>query len=253
MPEGPEIRRTADALGRAFAGKPLTRTEYRVPRLARKARQLRGARIERVYSRAKAVLIEYDRGITHYRHNQLFGEWEISRGMPAADERRAARVVLATATHTAILYSATEIELLGTRDVERHPYIARLGRDALDATTTVALVRVGGLGNYLRSDILFAAGLSGNARPRDLDAAQVTRIASAILRITRRSYRHRGITNDPVQARAARRNGASHEESRFLTYGRAGEPCSTCGTTIVRDEAGNRGLFRCPVCQPSLR
>jgi len=48
MPEGPEIRRAADSIDRALSHEPLLRIEYRVPRIARKARNLRGARIERV-------------------------------------------------------------------------------------------------------------------------------------------------------------------------------------------------------------
>ena len=141
MPEGPEIRRAADRIDRALSHAPLLRIEYRVPRIARKARKLRGARIERVYSRGKALLIQFDCGLTHYSHNQLFGEWEVTRKPPDAQDRRAVRVVLSTAACTATLYSATEIELLPTREVERHPYIARLGPDALDRTTTVAQVR----------------------------------------------------------------------------------------------------------------
>ena len=43
----------------------------------RKARALRGARVDRVYSRGKALLIEFDNGLTHYSHNQLYGEWEV--------------------------------------------------------------------------------------------------------------------------------------------------------------------------------
>ena len=274
MPEGPEIRRAADDLDRVLARKRLLRIDYRVPRLARQARKLKGAGINRVYSRSKALLIEFDCGLTHYSHNQLFGEWEITHAPPAADSRRAVRVVLSTATHTATLYSATEIELLPTRDVERHPYIARLGPDALDGTTTVSMVRarlldaafrnrslaallldqhfVAGLGNYLRSDILFAAGLPASVRPRDLDDARRARLAREILRVTRQAYRAGGVTNDLSRARAARRSGASHEASRFLAYGRAGAPCWTCGTTIQRDDAGGRGLFHCPVCQPPV-
>jgi endonuclease-8 len=204
-----------------------------------------------VYARGKALLIEYDNALTHYSHNQLFGEWDVARGSPAPDPRRSVRVVIGTATHTATLYSATEIELLPTRDVERHPYISRLGPDALEPSTTVKQVRdrltdrrfhnrslssllldqhfVAGLGNYLRSDILFAARILPHLKPRDLDDAQRKALAKAILQVTRRAYRAK--------------------DYRFLVYGREGEPCYTCGTKIVRDDFGGRGLYHCPVCQ----
>ena len=150
MPEGPEIRRAADALGRVLTRRTLIHIEYRIPRLARKARALRGAKVKRVYTRGKALLIEFDRGLTHFSHNQLYGEWEVTAGARTQDERRTVRVVLATAKHTATLYSATDIDLLDTRKVDRHPYLARLGPDVLDPATTVASIEARLVGPALR-------------------------------------------------------------------------------------------------------
>jgi endonuclease-8 len=275
MPEGPEIRRSADEIAQALVGQPIVRIEYRVPRLARKARALRGAHVARVYSRGKALLIEFDNGMTHYSHNQLYGEWEVHEGSPAPDDRRAVRVVLATPTHTVTLYSATQVDLLPTPEVERHPYIAALGPDVLDASTTPAVMRrqlaearfrgrslgsllldqrfAAGLGNYLRSDILFTAGLRAGVRPRELDEDARKRLARAILDVSRRSYRKGGITNDDARARKAKREGVPFERYRFLAYGRDGDPCWVCGTTIVRRDEGGRGVFQCARCQPAPR
>jgi endonuclease-8 len=275
LPEGPEIRRSADEIAHALVGQPITRIEYRVPRLARKARALRGARVTRVYSRGKALLIEFDNGTTHYSHNQLYGEWEVHDGSPQPDDRRAVRVVIATPAHTVTLYSATQVDLLPTPEVERHPYIAALGPDVLDASTTSAVMRrqledrrfrgrslgsllldqrfAAGLGNYLRSDILFTAGLRATVRPQDLGEDVRNRLARAIVDVSRRSYRTGGITNDAARARKAKRQGVPYERYRFLAYGRDGDPCWVCGTTIVRWEDGGRGVFQCARCQPAPR
>ena len=256
-------------------GQPITRIEYRVPRLARKARALKGAHVTRVYSRGKALLIEFDNGITHYSHNQLYGEWEVHDGQPDPDDRRTVRVIIATPTHSAMLYSATQIELLPTNEVERHPYIAALGPDVLDASTTLAVMRrqledrrfrgrslgsllldqrfAAGLGNYLRSDILFTAGIRAAMRPQDLDDDTRTRLARAILDVSRRSYRTDGITNDLQRARKAKREGVPFERYRFLAYGREGDPCWVCSTPIVRRDEGGRGVFHCAKCQPQRR
>ena len=275
MPEGPEIRRAADALARALVDQPIAHIAYRIPRLASKARALNGARVTRVYSRGKALLVEFDNGVTHYSHNQLYGEWDVSEGVPAHDDRRTVRVVIATPTHTATLYSATQVDLVPTREVERHPYVAALGPDVLDSSTTLAVMRrqledrrfrgrslasllldqrfAAGLGNYLRSDILFTVGLRAQLRPQDLDDATRTRLARAILGIARRSYRSNGITNDLARARKAKREGVHFEDYRFLVYGREGRPCWVCGTPIVRRDEGGRGLFHCARCQPATR
>jgi endonuclease-8 len=275
LPEGPEIRRSADEIAQALVGRPITRIEYRVPRLARKARALKDARVVRVYSRGKALLIEFGNGLTHYSHNQLYGEWEVHEGRPEPDDRRSVRVIIGTPTHTAILYSATQIELLPTADVERHRYIAALGPDVLDPATTPAVMRrqledrrfrgrslgslfldqrfAAGLGNYLRSDILFVAGLRPEVRPQDLDDDTRRRLARAILDVSRRSYRNRGITNHLARARKAERAGVPFERYRFLAYGRDGDPCWVCGTPIARRDEGGRGVFHCERCQPKRR
>lgn len=271
MPEGPEIRRAADTLARFLVGRPLVRIEYRVPRLTRKARALRGATITRIFARGKALLIEFDRGLTHYSHNQLYGEWVIARSAQEHDDTRQVRVFIATTTHAATLYSATEIELLDAAALARQPYLRKLGPDVLDPTTTVPIVRariadpryarsslasllldqgfVAGLGNYLRSDILFAARLIPSARPADLRAAEVNRLAMVMLKLARQSYRTGGVTNEPALARASKRAGVAYDDYRFLVYGREGKPCRVCATCIRRASATGRGLFYCPACQ----
>ena len=35
-------------------------------------------------------------------------------------------------------------------------------------------------------------------------------------------------------------------------YGRGGEPCRRCGTTIRTDNSGDRITFWCPNCQPGM-
>ena len=45
-------------------------------------------------------------------------------------------------------------------------------------------------------------------------------------------------------------NGNSGYFSRSLqVYGRAGQPCPRCATTIIREPFMNRSSYRCPRCQ----
>src|SRR5256714_8623943 len=193
MPEGPEIRREADAIHAALAGGPLPRADYRVKGRQQRGRALRGVAVVRAYSRGRAMLIDFSNGLTHYSHNQLYGKWRVMPASRNAERgRRVMRVVLANDDMQAVLYSATQIDLLPTREVDRHPFLARLGPDVLDDATTSATVArrladprrarstlgallldqsfIAGLGNYLRSDILFAARLTHSARAGALTA-----------------------------------------------------------------------------------
>lgn len=276
MPEGPEIRRAADRLRKALEGRQVIEVRFasdRFPQLRRDGVRLSGRRVIAVQPRGKAMLTHFERGLTIYSHNQLYGEWVVHRG-PAPPTHLQTRLSLRTATHTVVLYSASEIEVLKTADVGRHPYIARLGVELLDPATRIGDVlrqiddpRFGrrglgallldqgflaGPGNYLRSDILFAARLRPEVKPADLTPAQKRALGRAAIDLTRRSYRTGGITNDPAHARSLKARGMCFAAYRHWVFEREGEPCRLCGHTIRRIDAGGRGLFLCEHCQPAL-
>lgn len=267
MPEGPEIRRAAQAVHRALVGAPV-RLTLAHPVLAPMERALRGARIEAVTARSKAMLTRFSTGDVLYSHNQLYGEWVVDR--PDEPLRtRAIRLVIETPAQRAVLYSATDFAWLRHGEEGRHPYVAKLGPEVLDEATTVrdlaarlaqfprrrladALLDqhvVAGLGNYLRSEIAFEARLDPWRRLGDLSDAERHRLAMAIHGIAHRSFRTDGVCVPTAQYRALRQAGADYEAARFFVFDRAGQPCRVCGATIERATLGGRKLFVCVACQ----
>ena len=262
MPEGPEIRRAADQLAKAVIGDRLVHVELNLPTLARRAKALVGQRVLSITPRGKALLTRFDGGLSLYSHNQLYGVWKVAKAGERPETTRSLRVVLETAKKALLLYSATDITLLDDRGVAAHPFLSKLGPDVLDDSTTVAQVEarladrgfagrqlgallldqgfLGGLGNYLRSEILFDAGLLPMRRPKDLDADERARLAEACLRIPRLSYSTRGRRGKAYSADGA---------FRVAVFDREGYPCIACGTTIERQEVGSRRLYWCPRCQ----
>ena len=189
--------------------------------------------------------------------------------------RRQLRVELHTAMHSALLYSASDIEILTDRQLARHAFLSRIGPDVMDpdlaagqladrlASETFARRRTGslfldqaflaGIGNYLRSEILFVSGIHPARRPADLDAGVREKLARNALRIARRSYRTGGVTVPPSLEKALKARGWSFGKRRFHVFGREGERCHRCGETIERTTVGGRNLFLCPGCQPGSR
>ena len=272
MPEGPEIRIAADRIARVLEGERIEDVLLAPPGLRRHAPSLRGARVTRIDTRGKAMLTRFDNGLTLYSHNQLYGRWYVRPRGELPNTGRSLRVALHTARHSALLYSASDIAVLDEDGLAAHPFLARLGPDILDPELTARAVSarlreprfrgralaslyldqgfIAGVGNYLRSEILYFAGLDPARRPRDLDTAERTRLARQTLAIARRSYRTRGITNPPArvrrrQARGDRTRGAT----RFAVFGRDGRPCDACGGVIERAEAGSRRIYVCRGCQ----
>jgi endonuclease-8 len=271
MPEGPEIRRSADGLARLLDGRKLRSVHFAFPRLKRYESMLAGRRIRFVQARGKAMLVHFSGGLSLYSHNQLYGAWSTYPGKPPATHLQE-RVILTTAAGTAVLYSASDIEVIPSDVLHTHPYLAKLGPDLLDdaATTATVFKRLGepayagrrlssllldqgvlaGIGNYLRSEILFAARLHPDWRLDQLAPAEVRRLALHALGLTRRAYRSAGVTNNAALARRLRASGAAFEEYRYAVFERASRPCYVCGKPILRIER-NRSIYLCPHCQPA--
>ena len=217
------------------------------------------------------MLTRFDNGLTLYSHNQLYGIWFTAPHNQPPRTDRSLRVALHTATHSALLYSASEIEVLNRQQVTEHPFLNRIGPDILDEQTTSANVadRLGharfrrravgslyldqsflaGVGNYLRSEILYTAGVHYQDKPTAFDNAVRMRLARATLTISRRSYQAHGVTVTRKLATSLRSLGMAYQQYRFWVYGREGEPCHQCGTLVEKDVVASRSLFFCRACQ----
>ena len=209
------------------------------------------------------MLTRFDNELTLYSHNQLYGRWFTTRRGELPDTRRSLRVALHTNSHSALLYSASDISVLTPGQEMSHPFLSRLGPDVLDADLDASTITgrldqkrftrrglaglyldqsfLAGLGNYLRSEILFGAGVHPALRPIDLGPEEKKRLAHQTIRMCRRSYRTGGKTLTP--GTGGRRKG------RFWVFARASKPCFNCGTGIRRENFSGRRLYFCPVCQ----
>jgi endonuclease-8 len=272
MPEGPEIRRAADRLHEQLAGRRLESVWFAFPELAAEADSLMGREVTTVDSWGKALLTRFDDGRVLYSHNQLYGVWKLHDAEREPDTERSLRVRLTAEGRSASLYSASDVSLWPADRLAEHPFLSRLGPDLLTHGVTpeqamtrlteprFARRRLGGLlldqapfagiGNYLRSEILFFAGLPPTARMVDLNAERQARLAQTILDVTRQAYEQAGVTNRAEWEADAKRQGESRRLCRFAVFERDGRPCHACGTPIERLMVASRRLYRCPSCQP---
>src|SRR5476649_335383 len=263
MPEGPEIKRAADTLRAAMGCLPITQAWFAFPRLQPFAPALIGQRIINIDTRGKALLTWFSQGLVLYSHNQLYGVWRVvNAGETPTNTKRDLRVRLENAEHAILLYSASEIAMLNADELAAHPFLLRIGPDALDLNLTVAEVIerlsaprfsgrqlgsllldqsfIAGLGNYLRVEILWQAQLMPQHKARDLSADRLYALAEAILASPRLSYTTRG------QADIDKHHGAVF---RFRVFHRAGKACERCGRLIEKSTFAGRPFYWCPGCQ----
>src|SRR5690625_2794937 len=106
---------------------------------------------------------------------------------------------------------------------------------------------VSGIGNSDADEALWAA----RARFDTPGAALSQRRTHTILRETaavmERALQAGGTSFDELYVNVDGRSG--YFARSLNVYGRAGYPCTRCGTTIVRERFMNRSSHFCPICQ----
>src|SRR5699024_5450206 len=254
MPEGPEISRTTDTLNKTIKDKTITDLSFTIDELKDYENKLTGKKVTGVEARGKAILTFFEGTLAMYSHNQLYGLWKVSDNGIEPDTNRSLRVTIRNDEGAAFLYSATQIEMLDKSDISNHSYLKKLGPDVLhpDTTyediigqyrsysfknrklTTLLLDQgfVSGIGNYLRSEIMFYAGVSPNLKLREYSDEEKKRLARATVKLSNRSYETGGITNDPPIVEALKREGASRPDYRHFVYNRTDDRCHKCGRVI---------------------
>ena len=106
-----------------------------------------------------------------------------------------------------------------------------------------------GNGNYLRSEVLYDAGIHPRRRPSDLGRGEIGKLARSTLAISRRSYETGGITLPVRLAGQLKKLGLEREWRRFYVFGRTDQPCFRCSSAIARGVANTRRIYHCPRCQ----
>ena len=272
MPEGPEIRRAADKIESALKNKTIEKVEFGLKPLKKYAKPLTGTKVLSLETRGKALLTHFDSGTTIYSHNQLYGIWRIVKRDKLPKTNRQLRLALHTDRHSALLYSASDISVWDTEHIDQHPFLQRIGPDILNpeltwreiadrlqskafagrALNSVYLDQafLAGLGNYLRSEILFVAGIHPSKRARELTKGQLGKLARATLEISQRSYALQGVTIPEHRYKALKKKGLSYGKARFFVFSRARQPCHICNTKIERSVANSRRIYTCAGCQP---
>ena len=221
------------------------------------------------------MLTHFNNGLSVYTHNQLYGKWVIRKAHDLLETKRQLRFAIHNSKKSALLYSASDIQILSSpAEIEHHPFLSKLGPDVLGKglkpeTVKAALESskhyrrrlstlyldqhfLAGIGNYLRSEILFVARLHPQRRPIDCSEEQLRAIAQASIEIPYQAYKYKGITNDLDLANQLKAAGAGYRDYRHWVFGRSQKPCYICATPIVKESVSNRRIYYCPHCQPAM-
>lgn len=239
MPEGPEVRKYADALDEVLSGRVIVSLEART-RDARKwleqnQQRLIGRRVERVVSHGKHLIGYISGDFFFHSHLMMWGRWQTftatrrsqskTLNLPDKDRRERARIVVEGGA--AILLSAPifnvghgdpyqQIEILATLGPDALPYRGRFDRGEFqrrlflpqyqNETIGASLLNqriVAGLGNYLRAEILFNCKLNPWLTVCELTKRNVSCLTRSIPQLACDAYRRGATATDSDRERMA--------------------------------------------------
>lgn len=260
MPEGDTVFVAATKLGSALAGTTIVKSDFRVPRLA--TVDLAGTSVADVDAYGKHLFFRFDDGSTLHTHYKMDGSWHLYR---AGETWRGpvfeVRAVLFTESWVAVGFRLPVVELIDRSRAA--DVVARLGPDPLredwdpervvDAISehpdaeigTILLDQsvVAGPGNVYKCETCYLAGLHPWSRVRDI--GDVRKVVDLLARLMQ-ANRSTGTQVTTGDVRPGRQQ---------WVYGRSGQPCFRCGTTVRRARqsgfGGDRVTYWCPTCQPS--
>ncbi|MDX1251962.1 MAG: bifunctional DNA-formamidopyrimidine glycosylase/DNA-(apurinic or apyrimidinic site) lyase [Gammaproteobacteria bacterium] len=105
---------------------------------------------------------------------------------------------------------------------------------------------VTGVGNIYASEALFLAGIHPSREAGRISLERYARLAAAIRQVLAQAIAQGGTTLRDFY------NGEGkpgYFQQQLKVYGRAGQPCTTCGRPVAQTRQGQRSSFYCTACQ----
>ena len=275
MPELPEVETIRRQLAPLVEGHTLRRVEILDLRWSRPlaphelADAITGRRVEQLGRRGKYLVWHLSDDVHLVQHLRMTGA-VLSEPAPDTPHVRV-RIDLRPKRRLAIVdprrFGTGEL-LLGTDALESF-FAARLGYEPFDERFTPehlralargrtapikALLldqkRIAGVGNIYADEALHRAGVHPLRPAGRLSREQYARLRETIVDALTAGIDARGATIDDFRHVDGVRGSF---QDQFLVHRRAGEPCSACGTTIVKMVVAGRGTYVCETCQSRPR
>ena len=270
MPEGPETKRMVDSISKSLVGKEIISYRFFHEELLH-LNSKSHIKIIDALSKSKAIILRLDDGYSIISHNQLYGKWTFNLPKTVPKTNRQLRIEFITEKKAVRLWSATDISLYKSEYENLHPYIKKLGPDVLDIETTSETILnrlhnkkyknralgsilldqsfISGLGNYLRSEILFFSELNHHQKSSMLNDKQNEKLSLVIKEVSIRAYKQKGKTIDFMSIGNTFGNISNFNRMRHMVFSREGKPCLLCSDTIIKVIQSSRRIYVCPTCQ----
>jgi|WetSurMetagenome_2_1015567.scaffolds.fasta_scaffold05994_2 formamidopyrimidine-DNA glycosylase len=268
MPELPEVETIVRDLRQDIVGQTVTKTRFltrsvwydKLPSPAKLKSD-----INAIDRRGKNILISLSNGHILAIHLKMTGRLTFESGNPPI--KKHTHFIMDLASGAQVRFNDIRrfgyLDLFVETDLDKRPYIAALGPDALAITcddfieiikTKNRIIKsllldqsvIAGLGNIYSDEALYFAGINPRTISSRISKIKAARLYNSVIDVLKKAIASRGSSiDDYVDGRGAK---GSFQNSH-MAYGREGEPCKKCGRPIVREVIGSRSAHYCPRCQ----
>lgn len=269
MPELPEVETTRRGIAPHLVGQRVTRVLVRDGRLRWPIPEdldvrLSGQRIVSVERRAKYLLINAEVG-TLISHLGMSGNLRlVPQGAPVGKHEH---VDIELESGFSLRYTDPRRfgAMLWSQDPLNHALLAQLGpeplTDLFDAERLYQRSRgrvmavkpfimdnavVVGVGNIYATEALFAAGIDPRRAAGGISRARYVKLVVEIKRVLAAAIERGGTT---LRDFIGGDGQPGYFQQELFAYGRGGQPCKACGSTLREVKLGQRASVYCPRCQ----
>jgi len=271
MPELPEVETIVRGLRAKLPHLQLDRIEVRLakciqPSVSSFTDCLKGRKILDVQRRGKNIILRLSRKTALLVHLRMTGRL---RFVPADSPReKHTHVIFSFKNHPGQLrfvdsrqFGRLLLENKGPK--EELDSLADLGPEPFEISSREFIHRVrskhraiksllldqrflAGVGNIYADEALHRARIHPRRRSDSLGEKTILRLLHVLRFILREAIRAGGSS---VRTYVDANGSVGKFQNRLRVYGREGQPCLTCGRSIVRERVGGRSSFYCPRCQ----
>ncbi|WP_312955573.1 bifunctional DNA-formamidopyrimidine glycosylase/DNA-(apurinic or apyrimidinic site) lyase [Pseudomonas songnenensis] len=269
MPELPEVETTRRGIEPHLVGQRVDRVLVRDRRLRWPVPddldvRLSGQRIEAVERRAKYLLIKAETGtlIVHLgmsgslrlvdatqpvgKHDHVDILLESGQALRYTDPRRFGAMLWSEEPLAHVLLASLGPEPLGEDFDGDRLYRLSRGRSMAVKPFIMDNAVVVGVGNIYASEALFAAGIDPRRPAGSISRARYLKLGEEIRRILAMAIERGGTT---LRDFVGGDGKPGYFQQELFVYGRAGEFCKSCGSTLREIRLGQRASVYCSRCQ----
>ncbi|WP_010325034.1 bifunctional DNA-formamidopyrimidine glycosylase/DNA-(apurinic or apyrimidinic site) lyase [Marinobacterium stanieri] len=269
MPELPEVETTRRGIAPHVVHKRITELQVRQPRLRwpvpeQLGQWIQGDQVQSVERRAKYLLLRFARG-TLILHLGMSGSLRIQPAGSPAGKHDHVDFILESGQLLRLTDPRRFGAVLWQENGTLHPLLASLGPEPLDdafdaeylqacckgrKTAIKSLIMnaevVVGVGNIYANEALYRAGIDPRRAAGRIAAARLASLVDAIKVVLAQAIEQGGTTLKDFVGGDGK---PGYFKQELAVYGRAGEPCLSCGEPLSEVKLGQRSTVFCRQCQ----